>query len=99
MGSGRAWIARASGPPWASGQMMSPNRAYRWFTEIMKIFGLTNNKKPKGSEKIPKNPKIFGLPKNRKTERIRKNTEKPKPMKTEKKLVRPKPIRNFLESD
>ena len=36
-------------------------RARRWFTEILKILGLTKNKKPKGSEKIPKNriPKYF----------------------------------------
>ena len=42
------------------------HRAHRWFTEIPKIFDLTNNKKPKGSEKISKNSKIFGLPKNQK---------------------------------
>lgn len=52
------------------------HRAHRWFIKILKIFSLTNNKKLKGSKKIPKNPKIFGLLKNRKlkgSEKIPKN--------------------------
>ena len=76
--------------------MMSPNRAHRWFTEIMKIFGLTNNKKPKGSEKIPKGSENIWFTKELKTRRIRKYTEKPKPMKTKNFFGKAKTDLNFF---